>query len=110
MFALARYLTGSAGAGIVAGIIFAYAPYRFEHYMHMELQWAMWAPLTFLALHRLCDTGRLKYGIAFGGCIALLYVWMVRRLVLGYPPVAAMIRARLASVRLAGLIRSTLEG
>ena len=71
MFALARYLTGSAGAGIVAGIIFAYAPYRFEHYMHMELQWAMWAPLTFLALHRLCDTGRLKYGIAFGACIAL---------------------------------------
>ena len=71
MFALARYLTGSAGAGIVAGIIFAYAPYRFEHYMHMELQWAMWAPLAFLALHRLCDTGRLKYGIAFGACIAL---------------------------------------
>lgn len=71
MFALARYLSGSAGAGIVAGIIFAYAPYRFEHYMHMELQWAMWAPLTFLALHRLCDTGRLKYGMAFGACIAL---------------------------------------
>ena len=71
MFALARYLTGSTGAGVVAGIIFAYAPYRFEHYMHMELQWAMWAPLTFLALHRLCDTGRLRYGIAFGGCVAL---------------------------------------
>jgi len=71
MFALARYLTGSAGAGVVAGIIFAYAPYRFEHYMHMELQWVMWSPLTFLALHKLCDTGRVRYGIAFGGCLAL---------------------------------------
>ena len=67
MFALARYLTGSRAAGIVAGIVFAFAPYRFEHIMHMELQWAMWMPLAFLALHRLYDTGRMKYGLALGG-------------------------------------------
>jgi hypothetical protein len=42
--------------------------------------------------------------IPLGGSIALLYVWIVRRLVLGYPPVASMIRSRLASVRLEGLI------
>lgn len=42
--------------------------------------------------------------IPLGGCIALVYVWTVRRLVLGYPPVAAMMRLRLASVRLEGLI------
>lgn len=42
--------------------------------------------------------------IPLGGCIALFYVWIVRRLVLGYPPVAAMIRSRLASFRLEGLI------
>jgi len=42
--------------------------------------------------------------IPLGGCIALVYVWIVRRLILGYPPVAAMIRSRLASVRLEGLI------
>jgi O-antigen/teichoic acid export membrane protein len=42
--------------------------------------------------------------IPLGGCIALAYVWTVRRLVLGYPPVAAMIRSRLARVRLEGLI------
>jgi hypothetical protein len=71
MFALARYLTGSRAAGIVAGIVFAFAPYRFEHIMHMELQWAMWMPLAFLALHRLYDTGRMKYGLALGGCLAL---------------------------------------
>jgi hypothetical protein len=71
MFALARYLTGSRGAGIIAGIIFAFAPYRFEHIMHMELQWAMWSPLAFLALHRTLDTGHWKYGIATGVCVAL---------------------------------------
>jgi hypothetical protein len=71
MFALVRYLTGSRGAAIVAGVVFAFAPYRFEHIMHMELQWAMWMPLAFLALHRTFDTGKWKYGLATGACIAL---------------------------------------
>jgi hypothetical protein len=71
MFALARYLTGSRAAGVLAGIVFAFAPYRVEHLMHMELQWAMWAPLAFLALHRTFDTGQWKYGIATGACLAL---------------------------------------
>jgi hypothetical protein len=71
MFALARYLTGSRGAGVLAGIVFAFAPYRFEHVMHMELQWAMWMPLAFLALHRTFDTGKWKYGLATGACLAL---------------------------------------
>lgn len=42
--------------------------------------------------------------IPLGVIVALVYVWVVRKLVLGYPPVAAMIRSRLASVRLEGLI------
>jgi hypothetical protein len=71
MFALARYLTGSRAAGVVAGIVFSFAPYRFEHVMHMELQWAMWSPLAFLALHRTLDTGKWKYGLATGTCLAL---------------------------------------
>jgi hypothetical protein len=52
-------------------VVFAFAPYRFEHIMHMELQWTMWMPLAFLALHRTFDTGKWKYGLATGGCIAL---------------------------------------
>jgi hypothetical protein len=71
MYALARYLTGSRGAGLIAGMVFAFAPYRFEHAMHMELQWAMWMPLAFLALHRTLDTGRWRYGLATGACLAL---------------------------------------
>ncbi len=42
--------------------------------------------------------------IPLGGLTALFYLWCVRPLVLGYPPVAAMIRARLASVRLDRLL------
>ncbi len=71
MFALARYLTGSRAAAIVAGIVFAFAPYRAEHIMHMELQWTMWMPLAFLAMHRLYDTGRMRYGLAMGSALGL---------------------------------------
>src|SRR3954468_22533285 len=71
MFALVRYLTGSRGAALLAGTIFAFAPYRFEHIMHMELQWTMWTPLAFLALHRTFDTGRLRHGLVLGAAVVL---------------------------------------
>jgi hypothetical protein len=73
-FLLARHLTGSAAAGVVAGLIFAFAPYRFAHYMHMELQWAIWVPLAFLALDRAVDTGRWRYGVLAGVCVALQFM------------------------------------
>lgn len=71
MYLLAAHLTGSADAGLIAGVIFACAPFRIEHIAHMELQWAVWSPLAFLALHRLLDRGRWQDGFAVGGCVAL---------------------------------------
>ena len=71
IFALCLHLTGSRGAGLVAGTAFAFAPYRFEHIMHMELQWTVWMPLAFLALHRLLEGGRWRDGLAVGACLAL---------------------------------------
>ena len=71
MFVLVRRLTGSRGAGAIAGLVFALAPYRFEHVMHMELQWAMWSPLALLSLDRAIETGRPRWGLAAGGFAAL---------------------------------------
>ena len=70
-FVLVRRLTGSAPAAFVAGIIFAFAPYRFEHYMHLELQWTMWMPLAFWAVHRTIDSGRWLHGLQAGAFAAL---------------------------------------
>ena len=64
MFVLVRYLTGSRGAGLIAGVVFAFVPYRFEHYMHMELQWTMWMPLAFLRCTARSTTGRVRDGLA----------------------------------------------
>jgi hypothetical protein len=68
---LARRLTGLLGPAILAGIVFAYAPYRLEHAMHLELQWAQWMPLTLWALHRALDTGRFRDGVLIGVFLTL---------------------------------------
>src|SRR4029077_3386956 len=56
-FVLVRYLTKNAGAALVSAAIFTLMPYRVEHFMHLELQWAMWMPLAFWALHRAVAEG-----------------------------------------------------
>jgi hypothetical protein len=66
LFVLARYLWGNTYGAIVAGLIFAFAPYRFSHFMHMELQWAVWMPWAFWAMQRTLDTGALRYGLLTG--------------------------------------------
>lgn len=71
MFVLARHLTGSTGAALVAGAAFTLAPYRIEHVMHLELQWVMWVPLTFWALHRAVQEGSWRFGVLAG-----LFLWL----------------------------------
>jgi hypothetical protein len=71
LFMLAHYLTGSRGAALLAGVVFAFVPYRYEHIMHMELQWTMWMPWAFLALHRTLDAGRWRDGFLTGLAVAL---------------------------------------
>ena len=68
---LARRITGSAAAGVTAGIVFAFAPYRFDHFMHMELQWTVWTPWAFWALDRTIETGARRFGVLTGACVAL---------------------------------------
>jgi hypothetical protein len=71
MFVLARHLVNARGPALVSGAIFTMAPYRIEHFMHLELQWAMWVPLTFWAIHRTVETGSWGYGLVAGFCFAL---------------------------------------
>ena len=67
---LVRRLTGNAGAAIVAGIVFAFPPYRIDHYAHLQLQQTQFIPLALWAFHRLLDTGRLRDGALLGICTA----------------------------------------
>lgn len=71
MFVLVRRLTGSEPAAWIAGLAFAFLPYRFNHYPHLELQLTMWMPLALWALHRSVDHGRWRDGLLTGLCIGL---------------------------------------
>ena len=71
MFVLARHLLGGDGPAVVSAAIFTMAPYRIEHYMHLELQWAMWVPLTLWAIHRAIEERSWRHGMLGG-----LFLWL----------------------------------
>jgi hypothetical protein len=71
MFVLVRHLTGDIRAALVSAVVFTLAPYRIEHFFHLELQWTVWMPLTLWALHRAFDEGSLEFGALTG-----LFLWL----------------------------------
>ena len=73
-FLLARRLTGSVAAAMVAGVIYAFAPYRFTHYMHLELQLVFWIPFALLLLHRILADGRVRDGVLLGLTVAAQFL------------------------------------
>jgi len=67
---LVRDLTGNGLAGVIAGAVFAFLPFRFDHYPHFQLLQAQWMPLALWALHRLLAGGRLVWGVVLGLAVA----------------------------------------
>jgi len=63
---LVRRLTERPGAGILAGLVFAFLPYRIDHYPHLQLQQTQLLPFALWAFHRLLASGRIRDGVLFG--------------------------------------------
>src|SRR5688572_20834637 len=51
MYALVWRLTRNASASFLAGLAYAFAPYRVAHIPHIQVLAAFWAPLALLGLH-----------------------------------------------------------
>jgi len=74
MFALVRSLTSSVLPAFVAGVAFAFFPFRLEHYEHLELLSAFWTPLVLLALHRVIRPERqMRDAALLGALLAAQY-------------------------------------
>ncbi len=65
-YLLVYYLTGDRVAGITAGIIFAFCPYRFEQLGHLHVLSCQWIPFTLLFLHKLCNCRSRKWRYELG--------------------------------------------
>ena len=78
MFLLGRELTGSAAAGLVAGLAFAFAPYRIANIPHLQVLSSAWMPFVLFGLHRHYATGRVR---PLAGAAA---AWLVQNLSCGY--------------------------
>lgn len=78
MFLLARELTGSRTAAFVAGLAYAFAPYRFSTLSHVQVLSSAWMPFALYGLRRYFQTDRLLP--LAGGAAA----WLLQNLSCGY--------------------------
>ena len=85
---LMRYFTPSVPAQLVAGTIFAFAPYRFAHIGHLELLWTAFLPWSLLGVYRVLERPSVRRGLALGLALGLqalcsvyyflfLVIWLV---------------------------------
>lgn len=58
MFLFVRALTGSPTAAFIAGLAFAFAPYRIAQMSHVQMMSAQWMPFVLYGYRRYFDTGR----------------------------------------------------
>jgi uncharacterized membrane protein len=71
MFLFVRELTGRARVAFVAGLFFAFVPYRLGQFPHIQTLSSQWMPLALFGLRRYFDTGRLS---ALAGGVAAFVV------------------------------------
>ena len=56
MFALVYSLTRSVSGAFLAGLAYAFAPYRISNLPHIQMLASFWAPLALVGLHRFIDS------------------------------------------------------
>ena len=76
--ALGYTLTGRHDAAAVAGLVFAFNPYRTSQLAHLHILWSFWMPLALMALHRYARDGALRWLAVFGAA------WIGQALSNGY--------------------------
>jgi hypothetical protein len=86
-FLLTRELTGSTRAGLIGGLLFAFAPYRIAQTSHLHVLSAQWMPFTLWAFSRYVSSRRLRWLI--GAAVALLVQSLSSGYYLLYFPVFA---------------------
>jgi hypothetical protein len=65
-WALARDVTGDPAASLLAGVVYAFVPWRIAQIPHVQFQWGPFLALSLLFLLRFLDRGRKRDALLFG--------------------------------------------
>ena len=71
MYLLVWRLTRHAGAAFLAGLAYAFAPYRTGHIGHIQILLSFWMPLSLLGLHAFLESRRWRWLVLFAATWAL---------------------------------------
>ena len=63
-------MTGDAAASLLAGLVYAFVPWRIDQVAHFQFQWGAFLPLSLLFLIRYFDAGRRRDLALFAVCLA----------------------------------------
>ena len=69
MFLFVREITGSSRAGLAAGLIYAFAPYRLPQFSHLQVISSQWMPFVLFGLRRYFATRRIRPLIGAGAAL-----------------------------------------
>lgn len=75
MFLAVRTLTGQFMPALFAALLFAFYPYRFSGYSHLEKFGTFFMPIAFLLLWRVLQHGRRAEALALGLTVAGQTLW-----------------------------------
>ncbi len=89
-FRLARTLTGSTAGAWVAGVAFAFVPYRFHHIPHLPYVFAVWMPLLAEAVVLFARRRSCPRAIWLGVAFFMSGVSSIHWFLLGSVPTAVM--------------------
>ncbi len=78
MYALAYRLTRSAPAAFIAGLAYAFAPYRISQLPHIQMLAMFWAPLALLGLHAYLEERRRRWLVLYAAA------WLLQVTANGY--------------------------
>jgi hypothetical protein len=88
MFLLVRDITGRPLAAFVAGLAFAFTPYRIDQLPHIQILSAQWMPFALYGFRRYLESGRRR-ALAGGAAALIANNWSCGYYTLFFTPFAA---------------------
>ena len=87
-YLLGRSITGSVAAGIIGGIFYAFAPFRFLHLGHIQYIWGGWLPMLLFGLIRYARRPTWWRAAAFGAIYLMNGLTNIHALLFGTVAIA----------------------